>query len=89
MLFEYDQPGFYSFWMKDMRFDLDLVWIRDGRIVDVHHRVPAPGRSAPEGLLPTYRPRELADTILEVPAGFAAAHGWQPGDRVGIERSTP
>jgi uncharacterized membrane protein (UPF0127 family) len=89
MLFEYDRPGFYSFWMRDVRFDLDLVWIRDGRIVDVHHRVPAPKDPTPEGSLPTYRPRELADTVLEVSAGFAAAHGWQPGDRVEIERSAP
>jgi uncharacterized protein len=85
MLFEYPSPGFYAFWMKDMRFDLDLVWIRGGRIVDIHHRVPAPPGPVPEGDLPVYRPREMADTILEVPAGYAAAHGWSPGDRVQVE----
>lgn len=89
MLFEYDRPAFYAFWMKDMRFDLDLVWIRDGHIVDIHHDVPAPKSASPEGSLPTYRPREMADTILEVPAGTAAALGWRRGDRVRIQPGSP
>lgn len=85
MLFEYEEPGFYAFWMRDVRFDLDFVWIRDGRIVDLHHRVPAPDPTVPPGELPTYRPRELADRILEVPGGYASAHGWRAGDRVRVE----
>ena len=27
MLFEFNQPGYYSFWMKDMRFPIDMVWL--------------------------------------------------------------
>ena len=43
-----------SFWMKDMRFAIDIVWIRDGRVVDVTADVPPPRDSnAP---LPTYSP---------------------------------
>ena len=82
MLFPYPQAGFYSFWMKDMRFDIDIVWILRDRIVDLHHRVPhAPEREAGREL-PVYRPRRAADTVLEVPAGYAQAHGWRDGDRV-------
>lgn len=77
MLFEYPAPGFPGFWMKDMRFDIDIVWLRDGRIVDLSHRV----RHFPEGPGPIIRPRELIDTVLEVPAGFAQAHSWRVGDR--------
>ena len=68
MLFRYDEPGFYSFWMKGMRFDIDIVWIRDDRIVDISHRVP----HAPSSNGPTVRPREASDSVLEVPAGYAA-----------------
>lgn len=81
MLFLYDDPGFYAFWMKGMRFDIDIVWLREGRIVDVSHRVQhVPGSNGP-----TVRPRELADAVLEVPAGYAEAHGWRPGDAARIE----
>lgn len=85
MLFEYSEPRFVGFWMKDMRFDIDIVWIREQRIVDLSHRV----KHSPEGTGPTIRPRELVDSVLEVPAGFAQSHGWRIGDRVVIARAPP
>jgi uncharacterized membrane protein (UPF0127 family) len=82
MVFSYrDTPGFPAFWMKGMRFDIDIVWLRDGRIVDISHRV----RHSPQGHGDTVRPREVTDMVLEVPAGFAQAHGWRPGDRAELQ----
>ncbi len=78
MLFLYEGSGFYSFWMKGMRFDIDIVWIRDDRIVDISHQV----RHDPGGTGDRVRPRELVNVVLEVPAGYAASHGWRPGSRV-------
>lgn len=81
MLFLYDPPAQPGFWMPDMHFDLDIVWIREGRIVDlslaVPHEAPSP--------LPRYRPREDVDTVLEVVAGTAGRHGWRIGDPVRVE----
>ena len=83
MLFVYDEPHFPSFWMRRMHFDIDIVWIREGRIVHISAFVPYP-REDP--LKPaTVRPAELSDTVLEVPAGYAQAHGWRRGDRVSME----
>jgi hypothetical protein len=83
MLFLFPEPEFPGFWMQGMRFDLDLVWIRGERVVDVtafaSHREPER----------VHRPREAADRVLEVPAGTAARHGWRPGDRVGFEPPPP
>jgi len=73
-----------SFWMKGMRFPLDIVWIRDGRVVDVTADVPPPrGSNAP---LPTYSPDRPADRALEVNAGWAADHGIGRGDVVRARR---
>ena len=83
MYFPYPRPVIPSFWMKGMRFSIDIVWIRKGRIVDVHHDVPF----EPGGNGPTVRPREAADAVLEVPAGYARASGWRIGDRVAFERN--
>jgi uncharacterized membrane protein (UPF0127 family) len=33
MLFVFDTPGQYGFWMKGMRFPLDILWIYDGQVV--------------------------------------------------------
>jgi uncharacterized membrane protein (UPF0127 family) len=82
MLFVYDQPGFYSFWMRGMRFDIDIVWIRASRIVDIAQGV----RHVPGEDGPTVRPAELVDRVLEVPAGYAQTHGWRVGSHVEIER---
>jgi uncharacterized membrane protein (UPF0127 family) len=73
-----------SFWMKGMRFAIDIVWIRDGRVVDVTADVPPPrGSNAP---LPTYSPDRPADRALEVSAGWAADHGIRRGDVVRVRR---
>jgi uncharacterized membrane protein (UPF0127 family) len=82
LLFVYDAPAPRGFWMPDMHFDIDIVWIRAGRIVHIESRVP----HVVSGALPTYRPDEPADTVLEVVAGTAERLGWQVGDRVRIER---
>ncbi|MBW2424889.1 MAG: DUF192 domain-containing protein [Deltaproteobacteria bacterium] len=83
MLFVYDRPAFYAFWMKGMRFSIDILWMREGRIVEIAPSVPF----EPGGNGPTLRPRTLADSVLEVPAGYAAARGWRVGDRVRFERT--
>lgn len=84
MYFIYDQPAFYSFWMKGMRFSIDIVWLRDDRIVDLDVNVPF----EPGGNGPTLRPSSLTDAVLEVPAGYAVANGWRVGDRIRFERDT-
>ena len=82
MYFEYEKPGFYAFWMKGMRFSIDIVWLRDSRIVDLDANVPF----EKGGNGPTLRPSVLADAVLEVPAGYSAANGWQIGDRTLYQR---
>jgi uncharacterized membrane protein (UPF0127 family) len=84
MLFPYERADFLAFWMKDMRFSIDIVWIREGRIVDIAHRVPFDPSGGPG---PTVRPRELADAVLEVPAGYAQAMGWRIGDGVEVDET--
>lgn len=82
MLFLYDEPALRGFWMPDMHFDIDIVWIRDGRVVHIESDVP----HVVDGALPTYRPAEPADTVLEVAAGTAERLGWRVGDAVRVER---
>jgi len=76
MLFLFSEPAKYQFWMKDMLFPLDAVWIRDGEIIDLTVNVapPQPGQD-----IPVFAPIKAADAVLEVPAGFAARHGLRLG----------
>jgi uncharacterized membrane protein (UPF0127 family) len=81
MVFPYARAERHGFWMYEMHFDIDIVWVRDDRIVDVTSRAP----HDPPGNLPVYRPREPADLVLEVPAGTAERLGWKIGDRVTVD----
>jgi uncharacterized membrane protein (UPF0127 family) len=72
------------FWMKGMRFPLDMIWIKDARVVDVTARVPPPRDGVPDSRLPTYSPARPADRVLEVNAGWAARNGVRRGDRVRV-----
>ncbi len=81
MLFVFQEVGAYGFWMKDMRFPIDIIWIGEGKVVDVTHdaTVPTPGRE-----LATYSPSDPADAVLEINAGVAGADGIVPGAGVEI-----
>ncbi len=81
MIFPYARADHHGFWMYDMHFDIDMVWIRGGRIVDVTPRA----RHDPPGELPVHRPGVPADLVLEVPAGTAEKLGWKIGDRVTVD----
>ncbi|MDD5397132.1 MAG: DUF192 domain-containing protein [Candidatus Moranbacteria bacterium] len=75
MLFEFSAPGKYSFWMKNMRFDLDIIWIRDHEIVHIEKNV----HSDFKGIL---TPIQVADTVLEIKAGSVDGLGIKIGDKV-------
>ncbi len=77
MLFVFDQSGQYGFWMKDMRFPLDIIWAAaDGTITTI-----AAGLS-PATYPKVFYPSALSKYVLEVPAGFAAAHGVTLGSKI-------
>lgn len=82
MYFPMGPPAVYTFWMKEMQFPLDIIWIRDGRIVDISENVPYPvGDHAPVSV----QPKEPASGVLEVNADFTEAHGTKIGDAVQLD----
>ena len=83
MLFVFDSGAASSFWMREMRFALDFVWIGDGcEVVDILPDVPAPAAGTALGDLPIYSSRTPARYNLEINAGEAAARGIEIGDAV-------
>ena len=82
MLFVDDAPNERSFWMKGMRFCLDIVWIDGGRIVGAAESVCPDPPGTPDAERPRYRSPQPVQYVLEVPAGWLAAHGFGPGTPV-------
>ncbi|RJO59573.1 DUF192 domain-containing protein [Candidatus Parcubacteria bacterium] len=75
MLFLFDEPGYYEFWMKDMFIPLDIVWISGDKIVEITRSVLPPVKDAEPAKV---KPSRQADKVLEVYAGTASQ--WQVGD---------
>ena len=81
MLFIFDSPGEYGFWMKDMNFAIDLLWIEDGKIVGVaEHLVPEPEKNILT--LTVYKPPQPVRYVLELPDGNVKKYGFAVGDTV-------
>lgn len=64
MLFVFEKPGRYAFWMKDMRFPIDIIWLLKDRVVFTAEEI-SPDFS---GILD---PAVVADRVVEVNAGAA------------------
>jgi uncharacterized protein len=81
MLFIFDQPAVYPFWMKDMKFPLDIIWIDNSRVVDIWANAPAPTSAD----TPLYSPGVAASYVLEVAAGFVDESNLKIGDPVRLD----
>jgi uncharacterized membrane protein (UPF0127 family) len=77
MLFIFSSDSKEPFWMKDMYFSIDMIWISvQGSIVYMAQNV------SPDTYPENFAPSDPARYVLELPAGYAAAHNFKVGDMV-------
>jgi len=85
MLFVFDKSASYVFWMKNVEFAIDIIWIDENKkIVDIASNVP-PEPDKGEKELTRYKPKSDAKYVLEINAGISALHNLQIGDQVAFE----
>lgn len=82
MLFIYEGAGNYPFWMKDMKFSLDFIWILNNKVVGLSRNIPFP--SSPYEQPATVFPQKQIDMILEVNSGFIDQNNIKIDDKVVI-----
>lgn len=77
MLFMFDVSGDYVFWMKDMKFPIDIIWINENlSIVHIEEGV------IPETYPITFKSPSESKYVLEVSSGFSSKNNFKIGDRV-------
>jgi len=82
MLFVFEQPGQYKYWMKNMKIPIDIIFLNENKeIVTIHKRVE-PCTEEPCDL---YDPDEPALYVIEVKAGFSERHNLAPGQKVALD----
>ncbi len=77
MLFIFKSEGKHSFWMKDMGFPLDIIWLDSGMRVAYIARNMAPCAGE---ICPAIAPDKDARYVLEINAGLADEYGIAEGD---------
>jgi len=83
MLFAYPTDAPRSFWMKNCALPLSAAFLdASGTILNI--REMAPGAGVPDDRLPFYDSLGPARYVLEMEAGWFAARGIRPGDRVDL-----
>lgn len=81
---EFQEPGYWTFWMKNTKMPLDILWLdQDGTIVHIERYVPICTRT--DNLCPRYRPKTAAVQVLELGAGQAATLNLSVGTQLTIE----
>lgn len=76
MVFEFDNPDRQCFWMKDMRFALDIVWLdRNRKVIEVMQDVKP--ETYPESFCVNN-----AQYVVETNAGVARRAGIEKGKQI-------
>lgn len=84
MLFLFDQPGMYTFWMKNMKFPIDILFINNDTIVSfVENAQPVDATVENPAV---YAPEAAVDKVLEIKAGLVKQYEIKKGDKVTIEQ---
>jgi uncharacterized membrane protein (UPF0127 family) len=87
MLFLFEETARHSFWMKNCKVSLDIIFLDENlEVVEIaHDRPPCPE----EGECPSAAPLRASRFVLEVAGGVAAAEGLRPGQRLVVLSEPP
>lgn len=80
MLFEFSDYQIRNFWMKDMQFPLDIIWIKDNQIIGINEKVLV---NTNEEITRIQSP-EPVNMVLEVNAGWTESNNIKTGDWIDI-----
>ena len=84
MFFVFDTEGYHKFWMKNMNFPIDIIWINANlSIVHIEQNVPP----CKDDDCPSYPPSKPAKYVLEVKANFTERNKIKVGNTISLDRS--
>lgn len=81
LLFVFNNSGTYSFWMKEMNFPIDIIWIDENFVIEEITK-----NIAPETFPETFSSQNPAQYVLEINAGLSEKYNFQKGDPVLLKK---
>ena len=82
MLFVFDSPDIIGFWMKNMKFPIDIIFIKDDTIISIAEKSPIVTKDAQPTI---YKPDSPSNYVLEINSGLVSKNKIKVGDKVKIE----
>jgi len=82
MLFPFSPATTPEFWMKDMLFPIDIIWIKNNVVVGTSENLLVPKSGMSDAKLIKYSPSLPIDAALEVPAGWVRLNSIYPSSLV-------
>lgn len=83
MLFQFPELGYWTFWMKNTKIPLDILWLdKTGTIIHIESNVPICART--DDHCPRYYSHQKSWQVLELKAGMAEKLELIPGSQLTI-----
>jgi uncharacterized protein len=80
MLFVFLETDIYGFWMKDMKFPIDILWINENqKVIGMQKNV------SPNTYPTSFYPPNPVKYVIETPGGFSDLHSIKVGDPISLE----
>ena len=80
MIFLFDEPTVQNFWMKEMLFDLDVLWIADSQVIKIDTGIKAPDFAGEEPERMSSDPYAVS-WVIELPSGSVNHFNIEAGDK--------
>lgn len=83
MLFVFDDPAEHSFWMKDMKFPIDIIWLNsDGKVVHIEKNLQP---CVSVLICTSYSPNIDSQYVLETASNFTQRHNISVGTDIDFQ----
>lgn len=80
MIFVFNKLDYYPFWMKGMQFSIDIIYIKDNKVVTIYKDIKTDASNST-----VYYPTEPANMVLEINAGLSKKYGITNGSKVELK----
>ncbi len=78
MIFPFKDLSTHPFWMKGMKFSIDIIYIQNNKIVDIFENLPFPKSEFDPPVV--VESTQNSNYVLEINAGLSKKYNFQKGD---------